>query len=289
MTDTLVTAYRWRWLALVAVLAAEIMDLIDGTVVGIAAPSIRAELGGGDAMIQWVAAGYTLAFAAGLITGGRLGDLYGRRRMFLLGLVGFVAASALCGLATSPGMLIGFRVAQGLLGAMLIPQGFGILKATFPPDDLGKAFGAFGPTIGLAVVGAPILGGALIAWDVAGLGWRTIFLINVPLGLAALALAAAVLPESRADGRAAPRPGRDGAGVDRPRAAGVPARGGPRAGLARVDVRHAGRGGRAARRVRRAPGAAQPGGPGTAGRARAVPTADVHRGDGGGAGVVRGR
>ena len=89
-------------------------------------------------------------------------------------------------------------------------------------------------------------------------------------------------------GRAAPRPGRDGAGVDRPRAAGVPARGGPRAGLARVDVRHAGRGGRAARRLRRAPGAAQPGGPGTAGRARAVPTADVHRGDGGGAGVVRG-
>ena len=206
MADTLVTAYRWRWLALVAVLAAEIMDLIDGTVVGIAAPSIRAELGGGEAMIQWVAAGYTLAFAAGLITGGRLGDLYGRRRMFLLGLIGFVAASALCGLATSPGMLIGFRVAQGLLGAMLIPQGFGILKATFPPDDLGKAFGAFGPTIGLAVVGAPILGGALIAWDVAGLGWRTIFLINVPLGLAALALAAAVLPESRAEDGPRPDP-----------------------------------------------------------------------------------
>ena len=182
------------------------MDLIDGTVVGIAAPSIRAELGGGDAMIQWVAAGYTLAFAAGLITGGRLGDLYGRRRMFLVGLIGFVAASALCGLATSPGMLIGFRVAQGLLGAMLIPQGFGILKATFPPDDLGKAFGAFGPTIGLAVVGAPILGGALIAWDVAGLGWRTIFLINVPLGLAALALAAAVLPESRAEDGPRPDP-----------------------------------------------------------------------------------
>jgi EmrB/QacA subfamily drug resistance transporter len=200
------TAYRWRWLALVAVLAAEIMDLVDGTVVGIAAPSIRAELGGGDAMIQWVAAGYTLAFAAGLITGGRLGDLYGRRRMFLLGLVGFVAASALCGLATTPGTLIGFRIAQGLLGAILIPQGFGILKATFPPDDLGKAFGAFGPTIGLAVVGAPILGGALIAWDVAGLGWRTVFLINVPLGLAALALAAAVLPESRADDGLRPDP-----------------------------------------------------------------------------------
>ena len=171
---------------------------------------------------------------------------------------------------------------------MLIPQGFGILKATFPPDDLGKAFGAFGPTIGLAVVGAPILGGALIAWDVAGLGWRTIFLINVPLGLAALALAVGGAAGVARRGRPAPRPGRDGAGVDRPRAAGVPAGGGPRAGLARVGVRHAGRGGRAARRVRRAPGAAQPGGPGAAGRARAVPAADVHRGDGGGAGAVRG-
>ena len=115
MTVTTTPAYRWRWLALVAVLAAEIMDLVDGTVVGIAAPSIRAELGGGDAVIQWVAAGYTLAFAAGLITGGRLGDLYGRRRMFLVGLVGFVAASALCGLATTPGTLIGFRITQGLL------------------------------------------------------------------------------------------------------------------------------------------------------------------------------
>ena len=288
MTDTLVTAYRWRWLALVAVLAAEIMDLIDGTVVGIAAPSIRAELGGGDAMIQWVAAGYTLAFAAGLITGGRLGDLYGRRRMFLLGLIGFVAASALCGLATSPGMLIGFRVAQGLLGAMLIPQGFGILKATFPPDDLGKAFGAFGPTIGLAVVGAPILGGALIAWDVAGLGWRTIFLINVPLGLAALALAAAVLPESRAED--GPRPTRSGWCWCRPASRCWCSRSWRAASWAGPRGRSviAGRGGRAARRLRRAPGAAQPGGPGTAGRARAVPTADVHRGDGGGAGVVRG-
>jgi EmrB/QacA subfamily drug resistance transporter len=199
-------AYRWRWLALAAVLGAEIMDLIDGTVVGIAAPSIRADLGGGDTMIQWVAAGYTLAFAVGLITGGRLGDLYGRRRMFLIGLVGFVAASALCGLATTPAMLISCRVAQGLLGAVLIPQGFGIIKTTFAPTEVGKAFGTFGPTIGLAVVGAPILAGALIAWDIAGTGWRTVFLINVPIGLAVLALAAAVLPESRADDGPRPDP-----------------------------------------------------------------------------------
>jgi EmrB/QacA subfamily drug resistance transporter len=198
------TPYRWRWLALVAILTAEIMDLIDGTVVGIAAPSITADLGGDGAVIQWIAAGYTLAFAVGLITGGRLGDLYGRRRMFLVGLVGFVLASVLCGLAASPEILIGSRVLQGLFGAVLIPQGFGILKSTFPPRELGAAFGAFGPTIGLAVVAAPILGGALIAWDLGGAGWRTVFLINVPIGLAALALAWKVLPESRsADG---PRP-----------------------------------------------------------------------------------
>ncbi len=204
MTTLTETPYRWRWLALAAILTAEIMDLIDGTVVGIAAPSIRNDLGGDGAVIQWIAAGYTLAFAVGLITGGRLGDLYGRRRMFLVGLVGFVLASVLCGFAASPGMLIGSRVLQGLFGAVLIPQGFGILKSTFPPRELGTAFGAFGPTIGLAVVAAPILGGALIAWDLGGAGWRTVFLINVPIGLAALALAWTVLPESRsADG---PRP-----------------------------------------------------------------------------------
>ncbi|MDN5916783.1 MAG: MFS transporter [Pseudonocardia sp.] len=200
--------YRWRWLALAAVLVAEVMDLLDATVVGIAAPSIRDELGGTGATIQWIAAAYTLAFAVGLITGGRLGDLYGRRRMFLLGLTGFVVASALCGLAVSPGMLIAFRVVQGLFGAMLIPQGFGIIRTTFDDDEIGTAYGAFGPTIGLAAVGGPILAGALIAWDLAGAGWRTIFLINVPVGILglALALALATLPESRSEDGPRPDP-----------------------------------------------------------------------------------
>lgn len=195
------TPYRLRWLALVAILIAEVMDLLDATIVGIAAPSIRADLGGDGTTIQWIAAGYTLAFAVGLITGGRLGDLYGRRRMFLVGLIGFVAASILCGLAVSPEMLVASRVVQGLFGAVLIPQGFGIIKATFPPRELAVAFGSFGPTIGLSLVGAPVLAGALIAADIGGAGWRTIFLINVPIGLVGLALAAAVLPESRADDR----------------------------------------------------------------------------------------
>lgn len=198
--------YRWRWLALVAILGAEIMDLLDATVVGIAAPSIRADLGGDGATIQWIAAGYTLAFAVGLITGGRLGDLYGRRRMFLLGLGGFVIASALCGFAGSPEVLVASRVLQGLFGALLIPQGFGIMKSMFGPAELQKAFGAFGPTMGLAAVAGPVVAGALIAWNPAGADWRTVFLINVPIGLAAFALAAKVLPESRAEGSPRPDP-----------------------------------------------------------------------------------
>lgn len=198
--------YRWRWAALAAILAAEVMDLLDATVVGIAAPSIRADLGGDGATIQWIAAGYTLAFAVGLITGGRLGDLYGRRRMFLVGLGGFVVASALCGFAGSPEMLVASRVVQGLFGALLIPQGFGIMKSMFGPDELQKAFGAFGPTIGLAAVAGPVVAGALIAWNPAGADWRTVFLINLPIGLAAFALAWKVLPESRAEGSPRPDP-----------------------------------------------------------------------------------
>ncbi|GEL21265.1 hypothetical protein PSU4_02190 [Pseudonocardia sulfidoxydans NBRC 16205] len=199
-------AYPLRWFALVVVLVAEIMDLLDATVVGIAAPSIQHELGGDATTIQWIAAGYTLAYAVGLVTGGRLGDLYGRRRVFLVGLTGFVAFSALCGLAPTPGVLIACRVLQGLAGAILIPQGFGIIKSAFPPRELGAAFGAFGPAMGLAAVGGPILAGALIAWDLGGAGWRTVFLVNVPIGLACLAVALKVLPESRGERTARPDP-----------------------------------------------------------------------------------
>lgn len=133
---TAARAHPLRWLALVVVLVAEIMDLLDATVVGIAAPSIQRELGGDATTIQWIAAGYTLAYAVGLVTGGRLGDLYGRRRIFLVGLTGFVVFSALCGLAPTPGILIACRVLQGLAGAILIPQGFGIIN---PPSRPGSS------------------------------------------------------------------------------------------------------------------------------------------------------
>lgn len=194
---TEVQPYRWRWVALFVILAAEVMDLLDALVTTIAAPTIRQELGGSESLVQWLSAGYTLAMAVGLITGGRLGDLYGRKRMFLIGASGFTLASLLCGLAVSPEMLIASRVLQGLFGAVLIPQGLGLIKEMFPPQELGKAFGLFGPVMAIGSVGGPVLAGWLVDADLFGTGWRMIFLINLPLGLAAVLAAARFLPEFR--------------------------------------------------------------------------------------------
>src|SRR3954449_8467339 len=195
------TSHRLRWAVLAIVLVAELMDLIDGTIVNVAAPSIRAELGGSAATMQWLVAAYTLAFAVLLITGARLGDLVGRRRLFMIGIVGFTTASVLCAVAGSPGMLIATRALQGAFGAVLIPQGFGMIKEVFAEDEVTKAFAAFGPAMGLSAVAAPILGGALTDGDLVGLGWRSIFLVNVPLGIAGLVGALRVMP------RTAGRPG----------------------------------------------------------------------------------
>jgi EmrB/QacA subfamily drug resistance transporter len=136
--------------------------------------------------------------AVGLLTGGRLGDLYGRRRVFLVGAAGFTAASLLCSLAQSPEMLVGSRVLQGLFGAVVLPQGLGMIKEMFPPKEMAAAFGAFGPAMGLSSVGGPLLAGALIDADPFGTGWRSIFLINVPVGIAIVAAAAKYLPRSGA-------------------------------------------------------------------------------------------
>jgi EmrB/QacA subfamily drug resistance transporter len=181
-----------KWAVLAIVLLADVMDLVDGTIVNVAAPSIRADLGGGSSTMQWLVAAYGLAFAVLLITGARLGDRFGRRRLFLVGMIGFTVASALCAVAPSPGLLVALRAVQGGFGALLIPQGFGMIKEVFAGDELTKAFAAFGPVMGLSAVAAPILGGALI-----DLGdWRTIFLVNVPLGVAGLIAAARVLPRT---------------------------------------------------------------------------------------------
>ena len=195
-TDAADQPYRWRWVALFAILGVEVMDLLDTLITNIAAPSIRLDLGGSASLIQWLGAGYIMAMAVGLLTGGRLGDIYGRKQMFLVGTAGFTAASLLCSLAQSPEMLVGSRVLQGLFGAVVIPQGLGMIKEIFPPKEMATAFGAFGPVMGLSSVGGPILAGALISADLFGSGWRAIFLINVPIGLAILYVAAKYLPRS---------------------------------------------------------------------------------------------
>ncbi len=177
--------HRWRWLALAVILLGEVMDLLDMLITTLAGPSIRAALGGSENLVQWLGAGYTLAMAVGLITGGRLGDLFGRRRMFLVGTAGFTAASLLCAAATSPRVLIAARVAQGLSGAVMLPQGIGVIKQVFPPRQTAVAFGAVGPVMGLSSVGGPILAGALIDANLFGAGWRMIFLVNLPLGVLA--------------------------------------------------------------------------------------------------------
>ncbi|MFE9450044.1 MFS transporter [Streptomyces sp. NPDC006739] len=189
--------YRWRWAALFVILAAEVMDLLDAVVTNIAGPSMRADLGGGASTLQWLAAAYTLSMAVGLVTGGRLGDIHGRRRMFLVGAAGFTLGSLLCAVSVSPGMLIGARVVQGVFGAVMLPQGLGMIKEMFPPKESQKAFGMFGPVMGLSAVCGPILAGWLVDADYFGTGWRMIFLINLPLGAAAFLGALRYLPKGR--------------------------------------------------------------------------------------------
>jgi EmrB/QacA subfamily drug resistance transporter len=192
------TGHPWRWWVLAAVLMAEVLDLLDSTIINVAGPSIRNDLGGRISTIQWIAAGYTLAFGVLLVIGGRLGDRWGRRRMFIIGAAGFTTMSVLCALAQSPEMLIGVRVLQGAFGAVLLPQGLGIMRSVFPADELGKAFSTFGPVIGLSAVCGPILAGALVDLDAWGTGWRLIFLINLPLGIAAVLGAVRWMPKDPA-------------------------------------------------------------------------------------------
>ncbi|WP_432174512.1 MFS transporter [Streptomyces sp. Tue6028] len=190
---------RTRWAILAVVLAADVLDLLDATITNIAAPTIAEDLHGGTSLVQWLGASYALALGVLLVLGGRLGDKYGRRRLFLTGLAGFTAASVACGLAPDPRTLVAARLVQGAFGALVVPQGFGILGAAWPRDQIGKAYSLFGPVMGLSAVGGPVLAGFLIDTDVAGLGWRAMFLINLLLGGAALAAAVRLLPRDSGD------------------------------------------------------------------------------------------
>lgn len=193
--------YRWRWLAYSAVLASTVMELLDSTIVGVAAPAIRADLGGSYASLQWMSAGYTLTLAVMLLIGGRLGDLFGRKRMLLIGVTGFTVASLACGLALSPEMLIASRVLQAAFSAVMVPQGFGLIRDLFPPGEMAKAWAVFGPIMGLSAVIGPIVGGTLVDADLFGTGWRSIFLVNLPVGVFTLFVASRFLPATPATAR----------------------------------------------------------------------------------------
>ncbi|MFF4816915.1 DHA2 family efflux MFS transporter permease subunit [Kitasatospora sp. NPDC001309] len=191
------------------ILTATFMTALDTFVVNVAVPSVQADLGAGPAVVQWVMAGFGLALAVGLVTAGRLGDRYGRRRVFALGLSLFTLASAGCGLAPTASALVGARVAQGLAAALMGPQVLAILRTAFSGAAQARAFARYGLTMGVGAVFGQLIGGLLIRADLLGLGWRSCFLINLPIGLAALAAVRRCLPESRAP----QRPGLDPVGV----------------------------------------------------------------------------
>ncbi|MBE0581066.1 DHA2 family efflux MFS transporter permease subunit [Devosia sp.] len=175
-----------RWLALFILLIANFMNLIDVTIVNVALPSMREGLGATDSQIEWVIAAYILAFALGLLPFGRLGDILGRTTLFLWGVAAFTAASALCGLAPNIEFLIIARVIQGLAGAAMTPQVMAIATVTFPPHERSQAFSLFGLSAGLAAVCGPLLGGVLISANLFGMDWQPIFLVNIPIGIAAV-------------------------------------------------------------------------------------------------------
>ncbi|MFF9812515.1 MFS transporter [Streptomyces sp. NPDC014006] len=188
------TVPRSSWLALSAVLLAGFLHTFDVTVVSVAAPSIQDGLGASDAAVQWLLAGYSLAFALLLVTAGRLGDAYGRRPLVLAGIVAFTAASALCAAAPGTGVLITARVLQGLSAALLAPQIAPVIILLFPQPRRGAAFGVQAAVIAAATCSGPVLGGLLAHADLFGLGWRAVFLVNLPVGAIALVLAALWLP-----------------------------------------------------------------------------------------------
>ena len=188
-------------LTLLVLLAGIFMTTLDIFIVNVAIPATQRDLHASPASIQWIVAGYGLTVAAGVITAGRLGDMFGRRRMYALGMALFTAASAACGLAPTAGLLIAARIVQGVGAALLSPQTLAIIGTAFEGAKRVRAFTAYALAMGLAAVFGQLIGGVLIDMDFDGLGWRSCFLINVPVGAVALTLVPRAVPESRAAGR----------------------------------------------------------------------------------------
>ncbi|MFE0102965.1 MFS transporter [Streptomyces sp. NPDC059009] len=186
---------------LAVVLGAQFMALLDVFIVNVAAPTIGAELHASGAELQLVIAGYTIAYAVLLITGARLGDLVGHRRMYLVGLALFTAASLACGLSRGTGELIAFRLAQGAGSALLIPQVLSLIQRNFTGEARAKALGAYSAVLATGAAAGQVVGGVLVSADLFGAGWRPVFLVNVPVGVALLFLGRRVLPRDRAEER----------------------------------------------------------------------------------------
>ncbi|QNS06360.1 MFS transporter [Streptomyces xanthii] len=179
---------------LAVALTATFMASFDLFVVNVATEALRTDLRASDAALELVVAGYALAYAAGLITGGRLGDRFGYRRMFVTGMLAFTVTSLLCGLAQDAGQLVAARLAQGLAAAVMVPQVLSLVTARYPAEHRGRATAWYGATAGLGSIAGQLLGGVLLQADVFGLGWRSVFLVNVPVGAAAALLAFRALP-----------------------------------------------------------------------------------------------
>lgn len=194
-TPTLPTG-RARQFALVSLFMASFMELLDATIVNVALPDIERALGANAVELPWMVASYTLALAVGLITGSRLGDIYGRKKIFVVGLIAFTLASVLCGAAMNPEMLIASRALQGLASAAMIPQVLSSVQVMYKPSERAGAMAGFSALAGVAAVSGPILGAVLTNADIFGWGWRTIFFVNVPVGIFAVICAVRFVPES---------------------------------------------------------------------------------------------
>ena len=184
-----------RWLVLAVVLMGTFMAVLDVAIVNVAIPSIRADLNANFGEIEFVVSAYTLTYACLLVTGGRLGDNYGRKTLFVIGLAVFAAASAGCGLAPTSNLLIWARAVQGVGGALMYPQVLAIIQINFSGNERARALGIFGSVIGIAAVAGQILGGTILALDIWNLEWRPIFLVNVPLALGTIIAALFILPK----------------------------------------------------------------------------------------------
>lgn len=190
---------KFRWLAVVVLLTASFMDLLDTTIVNVALPSIQEDLNASSSQLVWIVSGYVLSFAVLLITGGRLGDRYGRKTIFNIGVIGFTLASIGCAFAQSADGLVISRLIQGAFGAIMIPQVLSIIQVLFKPKERAAVFGLVGAISGLAAVAGPLIGGLLVSGDVFGLGWRSIFVINVPVGILLLVASFAFVPNSKSE------------------------------------------------------------------------------------------